>query len=91
MKKTLCVSTLLCLAGQPLVAQERPNVIVFLVDDMGLMDTSLPFLTDEAGNPVRYPLNDWYQTPNMERMAPREFVFLLSMRKVSVLLPVHLS
>ena len=69
MKKTLCVSTLLCLAGQPLVAQERPNVIVFLVDDMGLMDTSLPFLTDEAGNPVRYPLNDWYQTPNMERMA----------------------
>ena len=27
MKKTLCVSTLLCLAGQPLVAQERPNVI----------------------------------------------------------------
>ena len=47
----------------------RPNVIVFLVDDMGLMDTSLPFLTDEAGNPVRYPLNDWYQTPNMERMA----------------------
>ena len=69
MKKTLCVSTLLCLAGQPLLAQERPNVVVFLVDDMGLMDTSLPFLTDKAGNPVRYPLNDWYQTPNMERMA----------------------
>lgn len=69
MKKTLCVSTLLCLAGQPLMAQERPNVIVFLVDDMGLMDTSLPFLTDKAGNPQRYPLNDWYRTPNMERMA----------------------
>lgn len=69
MKKTLCTSALLLLAGQPLMAQERPNVIVFLVDDMGLMDTSLPFLTDEAGNPVRYPLNDWYQTPNMERMA----------------------
>lgn len=69
MKKTLCVSSLLLLAGQHLVAQERPNVVLFLVDDMGLMDTSLPFLTDEAGNPVRYPLNDWYQTPNMERMA----------------------
>lgn len=75
MKKTLCVSTLLCLAGQPLMAQERPNVIVFLVDDMGLMDTSLPFLTDEAGNPVRYPLNDWYQTPNMERMARQGICF----------------
>lgn len=61
---------LLLLAGQSLVAQEgRPNVIVFLVDDMGLMDTSLPFLTDGEGNAVRYPLNDWYHTPNMERMA----------------------
>lgn len=69
MKKALCVSTLLSLAGQPLFAQGRPNIVVFLVDDMGLMDTSLPFLTDKSGNPVRYPLNDWYQTPNMERMA----------------------
>ena len=31
------------------VAQERPNIIVFLVDDMGLMDTSVPFLADESG------------------------------------------
>lgn len=69
MKKTLYVSGMLLLAGQQLVAQQQPNVVLFLVDDMGLMDTSLPFLTDEAGNPVRYPLNDWYQTPNMERMA----------------------
>lgn len=30
--------------------QERPNIIVFLVDDMGLMDTSVPFLTDGSGN-----------------------------------------
>ncbi len=50
-------------------AQEKPNVIVFLVDDMGLMDTSLPFIVDEQGNPVRQPLNDWYRTPNMERLA----------------------
>lgn len=53
----------------PAFAAERPNVIVFLVDDMGLMDTSLPFLTDGQGNPVRHPLNDWYRTPNMERLA----------------------
>ena len=68
MKKISCIPLLL-LAGQSLMAEERPNVIVFLVDDMGLMDTSLPFLTDKDGNPVRYPLNDWYRTPNMERMA----------------------
>lgn len=68
MNKLSCISFLL-LAGQPLMAEEQPNVIVFLVDDMGLMDTSLPFLTDNDGNPVRYPLNEWYRTPNMERMA----------------------
>lgn len=50
---------------------ERPNVIVFLVDDMGVMDTSVPFLTDGTGNPKRYPLNDWYRTPAMERLASR--------------------
>lgn len=50
-------------------APERPNVIVFLVDDMGLMDTQVPFLTDGRGTPVRYPLNDWYRTPGMERLA----------------------
>jgi len=47
----------------------QPNIIVFLVDDMGLMDTQVPFLTDGKGNPVRYPLNDWYRTPGMERLA----------------------
>lgn len=46
-----------------------PNIIVFLVDDMGPMDTSVPMLTDATGKAVRYPLNDWYQTPNMEKLA----------------------
>ena len=53
------------------LAADRPNVIVMLVDDMGIMDTSLPFLTDEAGKPKRYPLNEYYRTPNMERLAAR--------------------
>ena len=48
---------------------QRPNVILFLVDDMGLMDTSVPMLADQDGKPKRYPLNDWYRTPNMERLA----------------------
>ncbi|MBC8356097.1 MAG: sulfatase [Planctomycetes bacterium] len=49
--------------------QASPNIVVFLVDDMGVMDTSVPFLTDEAGAPKRYPLNDYYRTPSMERLA----------------------
>ena len=56
-------------------AQERPNIIVFLVDDMGLMDTSVPFLTDDAGQPKAYPLNDWYHTPHMERLAAQGIRF----------------
>ena len=40
----------------------KPNIIVFLVDDMGLMDTSAPMLVDENGKPKRHPLNDWYRT-----------------------------
>ena len=41
----------------------RPNILFFLVDDMGWQDTSVPF-HDE-----RTPLNDRYHTPNMERLA----------------------
>ena len=77
MKLSLATTLLLpTLPVQQVAAQEqRPNVIVFLVDDMGLMDTSLPFLCDEEGNPVRYPLNDWYRTPNMERLAEQGIRF----------------
>ena len=53
----------------------RPNIVVFLVDDMGVMDTSLPFLTDATGQAKRYPLNDYYRTPNMERLAARGIRF----------------
>lgn len=48
---------------------DKPNILLFLVDDMGLMDTSAPMLADENGQPQRHPLNDWYRTPNMERLA----------------------
>ncbi len=59
----------------PNTESSPPNIIVFLVDDMGLMDTSVPFLTDSAGNPVKYPLNDYYKTPNMEKLAEQGIRF----------------
>jgi len=48
---------------------ERPNIILFLVDDMGWQDTSVPFWTDTT---------DWnklYHTPNMERLASEGMKF----------------
>ncbi|MEP0713312.1 MAG: sulfatase [Algoriphagus sp.] len=52
-----------------------PNIIVFLIDDMGLMDTSVPFLTDAEGHILTYPLNEFYQTPNMEILASQGIRF----------------
>lgn len=42
---------------------KRPNIILFMVDDMGWQDTSVPFHTQKT------PLNNRYNTPNMERLA----------------------
>lgn len=81
LRTSICLSALfavLALAVVPVSAAEQsrqPNIIVFLVDDMGVMDTSLPFLTDADGNPKRYPLNDFYRTPSMERLASRGIRF----------------
>lgn len=56
-------------------APRPPNIIVLLTDDQGIMDTSVPFLTDESGRPKRYPLNEFFRTPNMERLAARGIRF----------------
>jgi arylsulfatase A-like enzyme len=53
----------------PGYAQQKPNVIVFLVDDMGWQDTSLPFWKETT------PLNKRYHTPNMERLAKEGMKF----------------
>lgn len=47
---------------QPADARQ-PNIIVFLVDDMGWQDTSVPFHSEAT------PFNRRYHTPNMERLA----------------------
>lgn len=56
-------------------SEKTPNIVLFLVDDMGLMDTSVPFLCNADGQPVRHPLNHWYRTPNMQRLADRGICF----------------
>ncbi len=61
--------------AKEIVKSDRPNVIVFLVDDMGMMDSSLAFLTDAQGRRERHPLNDFYHTPQMERLAAQGICF----------------
>lgn len=71
MKRCLLLAALFSAAVLPVRAADLPNLVVFLIDDMGVMDTSVPFLTDESGKPVRHPLNELYRTPAMERLAER--------------------
>ena len=71
-KKLLFPLALVPLAATSLQAQKsaqtqrvdkRPNIILFMVDDMGWQDTSLPFWTQKTD------YNKLYETPNMERLA----------------------
>ena len=55
---TLCISTMLCAQDK-----KRPNIVLFLIDDMGWMDSAVPF-GDSIGT-----LNKQFKTPNMERLA----------------------
>ncbi|HUT32951.1 MAG TPA: sulfatase [Planctomycetota bacterium] len=48
---------------EPKKAPKQPNILLFLVDDMGWQDTSVPF------HSARTPLNDKFRTPSMERLA----------------------
>jgi len=72
-----CAALVVVLMAVPLCAvaaeneasPERPNIVFFLTDDQGWQDTSVPFHTQ------RTPLNDFYRTPNMERLAARGVKF----------------
>ncbi len=66
---------LLLLPAQPAWPQAQPNIVLFLVDDLGLMDTSVPMLTDAQGQPQAHPLNRFYRTPNMQRLAEQGIRF----------------
>lgn len=50
-------------------AQKRPNIIFFLVDDMGWQDTSVPFWDSTTAQ------NHKFHTPNMERLAKESMKF----------------
>lgn len=49
--------------------QSKPNIILFLVDDMGWQDCSVPFWNKQTA------FNKLYETPNMERLAKKGIKF----------------
>jgi arylsulfatase A-like enzyme len=50
-------------------SEKKPNIIMFMVDDMGWQDTSVPFWTKKT------PFNERYTTPAMERLASEGMMF----------------
>jgi len=52
------------------VDERPPNIVLFLVDDMGWQDTSVPFHTEKTA------FNERYHTPNMERLAAEGMKFV---------------
>ncbi|QQL45862.1 sulfatase-like hydrolase/transferase [Sulfuriroseicoccus oceanibius] len=78
------------------VGDPRPNILFFLVDDMGWQDTSVPFHYDGSGNPVRGVYNDRYRTPSMETLAAQGRKFtnayaysICSPTRVSIMTGMH--
>ena len=71
MKSAVACLAVACLAASHARAAEapRPNIVFFLIDDMGWQDTSLPFHREVT------ELNRRYHTPNMERMAAQGMKF----------------
>lgn len=63
----LGLASLVAASHAPAAAQpggpRRPNLVFFLVDDMGWQETSVPFHTETT------ELNRRYRTPHMERLA----------------------
>jgi arylsulfatase A-like enzyme len=65
------LACLLCVCSDPSteVPTPPPNIVLFLVDDLGWQDTSVPFWDRET------PFNQRYKTPNMERLASQGMKF----------------
>lgn len=73
-----------------LPAADKPNILFFLVDDMGTQDTSVPFLADREGRPVISEGNRIYRTPNMEKLAEKGRLFTQA-RAYTVCSPTRIS
>ena len=63
MKRFIVFLATLCLAASACAAEAKPNLVLILADDLGWADTTL------------YGHTQFYQTPNIERLAKRGMTF----------------
>ncbi|MCP3919423.1 MAG: sulfatase [bacterium] len=63
----------------------RPNILLFLVDDLGWQDVSVPFHTEKT------PFNARYHTPHLERLAARGLKFTQAYASAPVCTPTRTS
>jgi len=64
---------------------EAPNIVLFVVDDLGWQDTSVPLHRE------RTPFNERYRTPNMERLAASGLSFTNAYAASPVCTPTRTS
>ncbi len=68
-----------------LLQSKQPNIIVFVADDLGWQDTSVPFHSEVT------PLNERYHTPSMERLALEGTTFTNAYAAAPVCTPTRTS
>lgn len=83
----LLVALAAVMIGRPALAAapRPPNIVLFVVDDMGWQDTSVPFHRE------RTEWNDLYDTPNMQRLARNGMKFTSAYAASPVCSPTRVS
>ncbi len=89
-RRTFLALTLLAVPGSAQEPQrsaplERPNLVLFLVDDLGWQDTSVSF------GAAKTRANDHFHTPNVERLAARGMRFTNAYSSAPVCTPTRTS